>query len=85
MTYATTAEIVSAVLDALDVPIPPAISDEERYLHVRSKRATHVVTALHAIRDNPSRARESLDSLREDLARCPATTRNAWRAWRMSA
>jgi hypothetical protein len=79
MTDVTTAEIISAALDALDIPLPKTIGGGERYLHLRSERATHLVTALQAIRDNPASAGANLSYLRARLAGCPTTTYKAWR------
>jgi hypothetical protein len=64
------AEILSAAIEALDIPFPMTIKDGERYLHIRSERATHLVIALLAIQGDPAGAGSVLAYLRAQLTQC---------------
>lgn len=72
------AEILTAAIEALDIPFPMTIGDGERYLHIRSERATHLVIALLAIQGDPASAGSVLAYLRAQLGQCPPDGYEHW-------
>ena len=44
--------LLSAVLEALDIPHPATVGDDEVYSRIRNDRATHAVVALRSVLDD---------------------------------
>jgi hypothetical protein len=67
-------ELLTAVLEALDIPHPATTGDAAVYGRIRDDRATHVVVALRSVLDDkPLMGIEWTTAyLREQLAKHPA-------------
>lgn len=67
--------LLTAVLEALDLPHPASFGGDEVYARIRNDRATHAVVALRSVLDDkPLMDIEwTTDYLREQLAKHPAT------------
>ncbi|MGA6159613.1 hypothetical protein ACPEIC_40465 [Stenotrophomonas sp. NPDC087984] len=72
------AELLRAVLEALDIPYPATFGDNEEYARVLADRAMHAVIALHGVLDDEGAARHlgiewTTAHLRKRLAEHPPT------------
>ncbi|MCX5338118.1 hypothetical protein [Streptomyces sp. NBC_00140] len=67
-------DLLTAVLDALDIPHPATAGGDEVYARIRNDRATHVTVALRSVLDDkPLMDIEwTTGYLREQLAKHPA-------------
>lgn len=45
-------DLLTAVLEALDIPHPATVGGDEVYARVRNERATHAVVALRSVLDD---------------------------------
>jgi hypothetical protein len=66
-------DLLTAVLEALDIPHPATVGHTEVYARIRDERATHAVVALRSILDNKPLmdAEWTAAYLRERLAEHP--------------
>ncbi|MGW1609433.1 hypothetical protein ACWCQZ_08545 [Streptomyces sp. NPDC002285] len=44
--------LLAAVLEAIDIPHPATVGDDEVYARIRNERATHAVVALRSVLDD---------------------------------
>lgn len=68
-------DLLTAVLEALDIPHPATVGGDEVYGRIRNDRATHVVVALRSVLDDKPLMDTAWTTayLREQLAKHPAT------------
>lgn len=71
-------DLLTAILEAVDVPHPATVGDRERFHQVLVDRALDAVTALRGVLQHGDDAGWSADYLRARLAEKPATGYRTW-------
>ncbi|MFJ9536616.1 hypothetical protein ACIRPX_05095 [Streptomyces sp. NPDC101225] len=75
-----TRELLAAVLEALDIPAPATIGDQEAHDRILNDRVCHAKIALRSVLEDqaPLGVAWTTQYLRERLAEHPATGYRAW-------